>query len=65
MIEYCLSNVDDETRRRLRTDPEATESPCLEHCGICRGEAFAIVDGTFRRLGDHEELLEAYAEGDR
>lgn len=49
VIEYCLSNVGERTRRRLRAREDAVESPCLEHCGICRREPFAIVDGEFVR----------------
>lgn len=52
MIEYCLSNVDDATRRRLRAHEDAVESPCLEHCGLCRRESFLVVDGRVRTGGD-------------
>lgn len=46
VIEYCVRNVDDERRRRLRERAETVRvRPCLEHCGTCRNEPFRIVDG--------------------
>lgn len=62
MIEYCLSNVGDATRRRLRAREDADEAPCLEHCGICRREPFLIVDGEIVR-GDGVEALLANPDG--
>lgn len=62
MIEYCLSNVGDATRRRLRAREDTAEAPCLEHCGICRREPFLIVDGEFVR-GDGVEALLANPDG--
>lgn len=63
VIEYCLSNVGDATRRRLRAREDAVEAPCLEHCGICRREPFLIVDGEFL-CGDGIEALPATGEGE-
>lgn len=54
VIEYCLSNVGEEARRRLRAREDAVEAPCLEHCGICRREPFLVVDGDLVR-GDGVE----------
>lgn len=65
MIEYCLSNVDDETRRYLAVAPETIESPCLEHCGICCSEPFLVVDGTLHRIDTHETCLEAHTGNDQ
>ncbi len=49
VIEYCLSNVGEEARRRLRAREDAVEAPCLEHCGICRREPFLVVNGDLLR----------------
>lgn len=49
VIEYCLSNVDDERRDRLRHLDRTREYTCLEHCGICCREPFLVVDGTVVR----------------
>ncbi|KZN23431.1 hypothetical protein A4G99_15730 [Haladaptatus sp. R4] len=56
-IEYCLSNVEEDVRCRLR-EVGADEHPCLEHCGICYARPFLVVDGTLRDGDDHEELLD-------
>lgn len=63
VIEYCLSNVEDASRRRLAAREDAVEAPCLEHCGICRREPFVIADGEFVRGGEPvAELLAAEGE---
>lgn len=56
-IEYCLCNVDDDQRDRLQNLDCTREYTCLEHCGICCGEAFLVVDGTVVRGESHEQLL--------
>ncbi|WP_207589329.1 DUF1450 domain-containing protein [Halomontanus rarus] len=57
MIEYCLSNVDDDARQRLTSVSDATEASCLEHCGICYLEPFLVIDGDFHRVESHEGAL--------
>lgn len=59
VIEYCQSNVDDETRAQLRGLPSATEAACLGRCGRCYRDAFLVIDGEFRRGASHQALLEA------
>lgn len=61
LIEYCLCNVADDQRDRLRTLECAREFTCLEHCGICREESFLVVDRTVVRGEDHERLLSTRA----
>lgn len=57
-IEYCLCNVDRETRERLAaTDAETVGKRCLQRCGDCYREALLVVDGTPRTGSDHADLL--------
>ncbi|NHN48228.1 DUF1450 domain-containing protein [Halostella sp. JP-L12] len=58
MIEYCLSNVDAETRRRLAAREDSREAACLEQCGRCHREAFLVVDGTVRSGPSHAAVLD-------
>lgn len=60
LIEYCLCNVNDEHRTRLRELDISREFTCLEHCGICCQESFLVVDGTVVREADHEQLVAAH-----
>jgi uncharacterized protein YuzB (UPF0349 family) len=67
-IEYCLRNVDDETRERLAADAGASpdtdaasadivEQRCLQRCGTCYSEAFLVVDGAVQTARSHATLL--------
>lgn len=59
MIEYCLSNVDEEIRCQLNHTEEGThEYTCLEHCGVCYARPFLVVDGRLREGDDHREILD-------
>lgn len=64
-VEYCVSNVTGETRRRVEDLPCETQAyPCLERCGTCHERPFLVVDGTEmiahshgalrRRIGDDQ-----------
>ncbi|MFB6143072.1 MAG: DUF1450 domain-containing protein [Halorientalis sp.] len=58
-VEYCLANVDAETRAALADrDPPAVEKPCLGRCGRCYAGALLVVDGEVRTADAHEPLLE-------
>lgn len=49
-IEYCHSNATDELEQILESiEGDIAARRCLEHCGICRCEPFAVVDGTLLR----------------
>lgn len=61
-VEYCLGNVDSESRRRLRARGDGDvgkvrEASCLEHCGNCHAGPFLVVDGEVRRGASHVALL--------
>ena len=58
MIEYCPSNVDGETRRRVAAREDSREATCLDHCGRCHREAFLVVDGTVRTGSSHAAILD-------
>jgi uncharacterized protein YuzB (UPF0349 family) len=55
-IEYCLNNVDSDTRTLLR-GTDARETTCLGRCGRCYSDPFLLVDGEVR-TGDHCALVE-------
>ncbi|SIR74756.1 Uncharacterized protein YuzB, UPF0349 family [Haladaptatus litoreus] len=58
MIEYCLSNIDEEVRCQLNhADVETTEYTCLEHCGICYARPFLLADGRIKEGQNHEEIF--------
>jgi uncharacterized protein YuzB (UPF0349 family) len=57
VIEYCLSNVDEETRRLLAARDDTREATCLDHCGRCYREPFLVVDGTVETGPSHEATL--------
>jgi len=73
-IEYCLRNVDGETRERLAggagTDADATsdadtgaeivEQRCLQRCGDCYRAAFLVVDGRLETADSHASLLSTH-----
>ena len=61
-IEFCLGNVDPETRRRLRSLPDAREATCLEHCGHCDAGPFLVVDGSVSVGGSHGAVLDGAGE---
>jgi uncharacterized protein YuzB (UPF0349 family) len=45
-VEYCLSSCGAESLRNVESsDIDIRERRCLEHCGVCRDRAFAVVDG--------------------
>lgn len=69
-VEYCLGNVDAETRRRLRalgTDErhcerstdDLIEKRCLRRCGDCYREPFLVIDGTPVTGATHADILPA------
>lgn len=46
VIEYCHCNRDLEVEfNNADNDIEFKGQLCLEHCGICRSQDFAVVDG--------------------
>jgi len=46
IIEHCCSNECDDLLSALTTrGRKVVERRCLEHCGICRCQPFAVVDG--------------------
>lgn len=58
VIEYCLSNVDAETRRLLAGTADAREATCLEHCGRCYEGPFLVVDGRVETGPSHEAIVD-------
>ncbi|WP_135533868.1 MULTISPECIES: DUF1450 domain-containing protein [Halostella] len=58
MIEYCLNNVDERTRRLLTDRDDTREASCLDHCGRCYRDSFLVVDGTVETGSDHEAILD-------
>jgi uncharacterized protein YuzB (UPF0349 family) len=75
-IEYCLRNVDSETRDRLlgagaSACPDAgadgadvLEQRCLQRCGTCYSEEFLVVDGDVETAGSHATLLATHGIGE-
>ena len=58
IVEYCLNNVDDETRAALlRAGPSVVESSCLQRCGLCYAGPFLLADGEEINGASHPELL--------
>ena len=58
IVEYCLNNVDDETRAALlRAGPWVVESSCLQRCGLCYDGPFLLADGEEFDGMSHAELL--------
>lgn len=58
MIEYCINNVDGETRDALEACPVPTRAEyCMHRCGYCYTGPFVAVDGRLYRE-DHEEILD-------
>lgn len=56
-VEYCLRNVDAETRRRLEDrECETVGKRCLQRCGDCYRGALLVVDGTARTAADHADI---------
>lgn len=46
VIEYCHCNRDLEAEfSHVNDDIEFEGQLCLEHCGICRNQDFAVIDG--------------------
>jgi len=63
VVEYCVNNVDSETRERLaNTSVEDRGAPCLERCGTCRKTPFLVVDGDLQVGESHAALLAALPE---
>ncbi|MFB6218827.1 MAG: DUF1450 domain-containing protein [Halobacteriaceae archaeon] len=59
-VEYCLRNVDAETRRRLEeSDCETVGKRCLQRCGDCYRGEFLVVDGAPEFGDDHADVLPA------
>jgi uncharacterized protein YuzB (UPF0349 family) len=58
VIEYCLSNVDEETRRLLADRGETREATCLDHCGRCYRKPFLVIDGAVETGPSHEAILD-------
>ncbi|PHQ41599.1 hypothetical protein Z052_13930 [Halorubrum sp. C191] len=63
-IERCISSSD----AALRSLPDRDgvnlrERRCLEHCGICRAERFAVVNGELLTEPELSTALDALAEG--
>lgn len=58
IVEYCVNNVDDETRALLlNAGLLAGESSCLQRCGSCYAGPFLVVDGEMIEGATHRELL--------
>jgi uncharacterized protein YuzB (UPF0349 family) len=59
LIEFCLNNVDADTRRILLSHaPMVKEQPCLQRCGRCYEGPFLVVDGELREGESHQDMLE-------
>ena len=57
-INYCLSNIEPETRPLLHQLPcHLIEDFCLGRCGYCEASAFLIIDGEVVTGKSHEEIL--------
>ncbi|WP_169051772.1 DUF1450 domain-containing protein [Halorhabdus amylolytica] len=60
VVEYCVNNVTPDVRERLATaSVDSRGLPCLERCGVCRTDAFLVVDGELCRADGHGALLAA------
>jgi uncharacterized protein YuzB (UPF0349 family) len=58
-ISYCISNVDDETRRFLQScGLPVIEDFCLQRCGRCYDGPFLIVDEELAVGASHSAILE-------
>lgn len=58
VVECCVANLDESRRERLRrSDHEFRVRPCLQRCGRCYDEPFAVVDGTVQTGRDYERLV--------
>ncbi|MFB6075210.1 MAG: DUF1450 domain-containing protein [Haloarculaceae archaeon] len=59
-VEYCVNSVTGAERTTLEELPCRTHArPCLERCGTCRTELFAVVDGTLVTVPGDVALWEA------
>lgn len=62
-ISYCLSNVSQETRRRLKCSGRVViEDVCLQRCGHCFGGPFLLVGERLVSGASHEEMLQSIDE---
>ena len=55
-VEYCLANVDAETRALL-WNRGAVEHSCLDACGLCYRRPFLVIDSDIETDRSHAELL--------
>ncbi|WP_299267337.1 DUF1450 domain-containing protein [Halorientalis sp.] len=63
-VECCISSSDAALRSLADCDRvELREERCLEHCGICRAERFAVVNGTLLTHPELSAAVDALAEG--
>lgn len=63
-VEYCLSSHDaDLDALRSECAVELRERRCLEHCGICRSDPFAVVDGDLVVGSDLSNAVRTLADG--
>jgi uncharacterized protein YuzB (UPF0349 family) len=61
-IEYCISNVSPGTRDRYRTcATDTNERQCLQRCGRCVRDSFAVVDGVVVER-DHGAILDQFGD---
>ncbi|MBP3949895.1 YuzB family protein [Bacillus suaedae] len=63
IIEFCLSNLASGSQKAmemLERDPnlDIIEYGCLNHCGQCALDPFALVNGEFVSGETNEELVE-------
>jgi uncharacterized protein YuzB (UPF0349 family) len=58
VIEYCCCNRDLKAEfGHLDSEIELDGRRCLEHCGICRTQDFAVIDGQLRGMKAVLKLL--------
>jgi uncharacterized protein YuzB (UPF0349 family) len=58
-INYCLSNIEPETRPLLHQPHfHPIEDFCLGRCGYCEAGAFLVVDGKVVTGESHSEIIE-------
>ncbi len=61
-IEYCVGNVDPDTRERLRSlDHTTIEKPCLQRCGSCFRGPLLVIDGEAVVGESYDDLLRGVA----
>jgi len=57
-INYCLSNIEPETRPLLHQSHfHPIEDFCLGRCGYCEAGAFLVVDGEVVTGESHREII--------